>query len=78
VFPAQQLARPKPLLLTLLPLLAVLAPAFAHTYPKTLCFALANIIDGGSGQGREWCSEAVKAFVRQAREITAGRGMWSM
>ena len=34
VFPAQQLARSKPLLLTLLPLLAVLAPAFAHTYPN--------------------------------------------
>ena len=34
MFPAQQLARPKPLLLTLLPLLAVLAPAFAHTYPN--------------------------------------------
>ena len=36
MFPAlaQQLARPRPLLLILLPLLAVLAPALAHTYPN--------------------------------------------
>ncbi len=54
---------------------AVVSSVFACAVSaKTLCFALATVIDGGSGHGREWCLEAVKAFVKQAREITRREG----